>query len=194
MATVEAPQRQPGYLAVQEKAKLRKVLRRFDLVLFTACAIVGLDTVAFAASIGGEAITWLVGSLVLFLIPYGLLTAEVGSTFPYEGGVYEWVKLAFGRLPAAITAVMYWLTNPIWIGGTLSATAIAALNAFVFKHSISKWPEIGIGLAFTWVTVIIAVIAFRYGKWGPNIGTLIKTCVVGIFFVLVIAFLISKGQ
>src|ERR687887_380278 len=151
MATVEAPQRQPGYLAVQEKAKLRKVLRRFDLVLFTACAIVGLDTVAFAASIGGEAITWLVGLPVLFLIPYGVFTAEV-------------------------------------------ATAIAALNAFVFKHSISKWPEIGIGLAFTWVTVIIAVIAFRYGKWGPNIGTLIKTCVVGIFFVLVIAFLISKGQ
>jgi len=25
------------------------VLRRFDLVLFTACAIVGLDSVAFAA-------------------------------------------------------------------------------------------------------------------------------------------------
>ena len=100
MATLEAP-RNAGYLAVQEKAKLKKVLKRFDLVLFTACAIVGLDTVAFASSVGGEAITWLVGSIVLFLIPYGLLTAELGSTFPYEGGVYEWVKLAFGRLPGA---------------------------------------------------------------------------------------------
>jgi glutamate:GABA antiporter len=194
MATVEAPQRQPGYLAVQEKAKLRKVLRRFDLVLFTACAIVGLDTVAFAASIGGEAITWLVGSLVLFLIPYGLLTAELGSTFPYEGGVYEWVKLAFGRLPGAITAILYWLSNPIWIGGTLSATAIAALQAFVFKGSISTLTEILIGLAFTWTTVAVAVMAFRYGKWGPNIGTIVKGAVVGIFFILVIAFLVSKGQ
>ena len=35
-----------GTLAIKEKAKLRKVLRRFDLVLFTACAIVGLDSVA----------------------------------------------------------------------------------------------------------------------------------------------------
>src|ERR687886_1412242 len=164
MATVEAPQRQPGYMAVQEKAKLRKVLRRFDLVLFTACAIVGLDTVAFAASIGGEAVTWLVGSLILFLIPYGLLTAELGSTFPYEGGVYEWVKLAFGRLPGAITAILYWLSNPIWIGGTLSATAIAALQAFVFKGSISTFTEIVIGLAFTWITVAVAIMAFRYGK------------------------------
>ena len=186
MATVEAP-RQAGYLAVQEKAKLRKVLRRFDLVLFTACAIVGLDTVAFAASVGGEVLTWLVGSIILFLIPYGLLAAELGSAFPYEGGVYEWVKLAFGRLPGAITAILYWLSNPIWIGGTLSATAIAALQAFVFKGSV-------IGLAFTWVTVAVAIMAFRLGKWGPNIGTIVKAAVVGIFFILVVAFLISKGQ
>jgi amino acid transporter len=193
VATVEAP-RQAGYLAVQEKAKLRKVLRRFDLVLFTACAIVGLDTVAFAASVGGEAVTWLAGSILLFLIPYGLLAAELGSTFPYEGGVYEWVKLAFGRLPGAITAVLYWLSNPIWIGGTLSATAIAALQAFVFKGSISTTTEIVIGLIFTWVTVAVAILAFRFGKWGPNIGTIVKAAAVGIFFVLVIAFLISKGH
>jgi hypothetical protein len=44
MAATGAPAE--GTLAVQEKAKLRKVLRRFDLVLFTACAIVGLDSVA----------------------------------------------------------------------------------------------------------------------------------------------------
>ena len=49
-----------GSLASQEKAKLRKVLRRFDLVFFTACAIVGLDSVAAAAEAGAQAITWLV--------------------------------------------------------------------------------------------------------------------------------------
>lgn len=37
-----------GVLVAQEKAKLRKVLRRTDLVLFTACAIVGLDGAAAA--------------------------------------------------------------------------------------------------------------------------------------------------
>jgi glutamate:GABA antiporter len=56
-----------GTLAIQEKAKLRKVLRRFDLVLFTACAIVSLDSVAAAAEAGAQAITWLAISLVVFL-------------------------------------------------------------------------------------------------------------------------------
>ena len=57
-----------GALVAAEKAKLRKVLSRFDLVLFTACAIVSLDSVAFAAEAGAQAITWLLISLVLFLI------------------------------------------------------------------------------------------------------------------------------
>jgi len=39
-----------------------------------------------------------------------------------------------------------------------------------------------------------AIASFRLGKWGPNIGTIVKALVVGIFFVLVIAFLVSKGQ
>jgi amino acid transporter len=100
-----------GTLVAQEKAKLRRVLRRSDLVLFTACAIVGLDSVAFAAEAGAQAITWLVISLVIFLIPYGMLVAELGSAFPVEGGPYEWVKLSFGRLAGSVTAILYWLSN-----------------------------------------------------------------------------------
>src|SRR5712691_745111 len=160
MAVTRSPAH-AGTLVLQEKAKLRRVLGRLDLILFGACAIVGLDTVAFAASVGGQAITWLAISFVLFLIPYGLLSAELGSTFPLEGGPYEWVKMAFGRLPGSITAVLYWLSNPIWIGGTLSATAIAALEAFVFHRTLGTGAEMTIGLLFTWVTVGVAVASFR---------------------------------
>jgi amino acid transporter len=65
--------------------------------LFTACAIVGLESVALAAQAGAQAITWLLVSLVLFFVPYGMVVAELGSAFPVEGGPYEWVKMSFGR-------------------------------------------------------------------------------------------------
>jgi hypothetical protein len=52
-----------------------------------------------------------------FFVPYALLTAELGSSFPAEGGAYVWVRLAFGQLAAAVTSVFYWLSNPIWLGG-----------------------------------------------------------------------------
>jgi amino acid transporter len=183
-----------GVLVAKEKAKLKKVLGRFDLVLFTACAIVGLDSVAFAAQAGAQAITWLVISILLFLVPYGMLTAELGSAFPAEGGPYEWARMGFGRLAGAVTAVLYWLSNPIWIGGTLTASTIATLNDFVLSKPMGTTGEIIVGLAFTWVTVALAVVAFRYGKWAPSIGTFVKIAVVGIFTALFIAFLVQHGR
>jgi amino acid transporter len=181
-------------LVAQEKAKLRRVLSRWDLILFTACAIVGLDSVAFAAEAGAQAITWLLVSLVLFLIPYGMLVAELGTAFPVEGGPYEWVKMSFGRLAGSVTAVLYWLSNPIWVGGTLAATTIATLNTFVLTKPLGTTGEIVVGLVFTWVTVGTAIIAFRYGKWAPNLGTIIKILVVGIFTILFIVFLVHHGR
>ncbi len=194
MAVARAASDSQGVLVAREKAKLRKVLRRVDLILFTACAIVGLDSVAFAAQAGAQAITWLLISLALFLVPYGMLVAELGSAFPVEGGPYEWVKMSFGRLIGSMIAVLYWLTNPIWIGGTLSASAIAALNDFVVRKPLGTVAEIIVGLTFTWVTVAFAIIAFRYGKWAPNIGTAVKIAVVGIFTVLFVVFLVRHGR
>jgi amino acid transporter len=191
---VDITQAAAGTLVAQEKSKLRKVLRRTDLVLFTACAIVGLDSVAFAAEAGAQAITWLLISFVIFLIPYGMLVAELGSAFPVEGGPYEWVKMSFGRLAGSVTAVLYWLSNPIWVGGTLAATTIATLNTFVLGKPLGTTGEIVVGLAFTWLTVGTAIVAFRYGKWAPNLGTIIKIVVVAVFTILFVVFLVHHGR
>jgi glutamate:GABA antiporter len=180
--------------ATREKTKLRKVLGRADLVLFTACAILGFDTVAASAQAGAQAITWLVISLVIFLVPYGMLTAELGSAFPVEGGPYEWARLAFGRCAGSVTAILYWLSNPTWIGGTLTASTIAALDGLVLRKPLGTTAEIIVGLAFVWVTVALAIIAFRIGKWGPNIGTFVKLAVVALFTVMFIAFLVQHGR
>jgi amino acid transporter len=194
MAAVGTTGSTEGTLAIQEKAKLRKVLGRLDLVLFTACAIVGLDSIAQAAEGGAQAITWLAVSLVFFLIPYGMLIAELGAAFPVEGGPYEWARMSFGRAAGAVTAILYWLSNPLWVGGTLTAATIASLNSFVFTKPLSTTWEIVIGLVFIWVTTGIAIVAFRIGKWGPNIGTFVKIAVVLLFTGLFIAFIAQHGR
>ncbi len=180
--------------ATREKAKLRKVLGRLDLVLFTACAILGFDTVAASAQAGAQAITWLIISLLIFLIPYGMLTAELGSAFPVEGGPYEWARLAFGRGAGSVTAILYWLSNPTWIGGTLTASTIAALDGLVLRKPLGTTAEIIVGLVFVWVTVAIAIVAFRIGKWGPNLGTFVKIAVTVLFTAMFIAFLVQHGR
>ncbi len=82
--------------ALTEKAKLKKSLRRIDMMLFTLCALVGLDTLGAVASYGPQGFFWLALMAITFVVPYMLIMSEVGSSFTEEGGPYEWVKLTFG--------------------------------------------------------------------------------------------------
>src|ERR1051326_3250641 len=116
-------------LAIEEKGKLIKSLRRFDMIGFTVCAFVGLDTLGTVANKGPEGFFWLVLLALVFVAPYMLLMAEVGAAFTQEGGPYEWTKLAFGRLHGGIAAILYWVTNPLWVGGSLAFIAADAWTA-----------------------------------------------------------------
>src|SRR5947208_14148304 len=117
---------------LEEKKKLKKEFAYLDMIFYTVAALIGLDTIGAFASNGAQALTWLVISAVTFLFPYALLTAELGSTFTQEGGMYEWCKMAGGRFFGAVTAMLYWVSNPFWLAGTLSVGAIAAIKTFWF--------------------------------------------------------------
>src|SRR5947208_9306074 len=117
---------------LEEKKKLKKEFAYLDMIFYTVAALIGLDTIGAFASNGAQALTWLVISAVTFLFPYALLIAELGSTFTQEGGMYEWCKMAGGRFFAALAAMLYWVSNPLWLGGTLAVGAIAAIKAFWF--------------------------------------------------------------
>lgn len=100
--------------ATKEKSKLRVLIGRVDGLAMILCALIGFDTFGKLTSEGAQAITWLIFMGIVFFIPYGLLCTELGTAFPFEGGPYVWVKLAFGRFVAPLTALLYWISNPIW--------------------------------------------------------------------------------
>src|SRR6266436_843396 len=172
---------------VAEKRKLKKSLFRFDMIFFTVCAIVALDTVGQSSSYGAQAIFWLIVSALTFLIPYGLITAELGSAFPTEGATYDWVRLAYGHFAGAVVGVLYWLSNPIWLGGTLAATTIAALDA-LWGSSLggNQFWETVIGFFFIWGAVTMNILSLRYMKWVPNLGAIIRLVLLAFFALLVI--------
>jgi glutamate:GABA antiporter len=177
--------------ALEEKAKLKKHFGRFDMFFFLICTLVGLDTLGAVADNGAQAFTWLAVLGLLFFVPYALLTAELGSSFPEEGGPYVWVKLAFGRFAASIGAVLYWLSNPIWLGGTLTITAAATFGEFFTPlNGAGKYL---FALAFIWFAVWAAILSFSIGKWIPTIGAWVRVVVLGGFTLTVIIYAISNG-
>src|SRR5689334_2503221 len=172
---------------VAEKRKLKKSLFRFDMIFFTVCAIVALDTIGQSSSYGAQAIFWLVVSGVTFLIPYGLITAELGAAFPTEGATYDWVRLAYGHFSGAVVGVLYWLSNPIWLGGTLTAGAIAAFDAVWGAHLGGNIvAEMIVAFLFIWVAVGMNILSLRYMKWVPNLGAIVRLALIALFAVVVI--------
>ena len=195
MATTVAP---PAAAAevLEEKRKLKKSLFRWDLALFSICAVIGIDTLGNAASYGTQTLFWLVFLSVFFLIPYGLIVAELGTNLPVEGAVYEWVRLAFGHLAGSITAFVYWIANPVWLGGTLAVTAIAAMDTlWGTKIGGNTGLAIVVGLIFVWVGIAMNILSLRQMKWVPSLGTIVRVVLLLLFGVLVLGAVVGgKNQ
>ena len=155
--------------ALQEK-RLVKSLGRIDIILFIIAAYISLDTIGSIAAGGSQSLFWAVFLVITFMIPYAFIMAETGSAFPEEGGPYQWVKFAYGRLPAGIASVLYWITNPLWLGGSLCFIAFNAYSAYLIhvkQGSIGEWI---FKLGFIWVAIFLAVISLKKGKKVINLA------------------------
>jgi amino acid transporter len=90
--------------------------------------------------------------------------------------------------------MMYWLSNAIWLGGTLTAVTIGVINVFYTpNHPLGTAASIVVGLIFTWVTIFLSVINLKYGKWTGNLGTIFKAIIMVVMAVLGILFLVRHG-
>jgi amino acid transporter len=191
MATYDVEQ--TTRFALEEKSKLIKSLRRFDMVFFTVCAFVGLDTLGTVASNGAQGFLWLLLTAVLFVAPYMLLMAEVGSAFTQEGGPYEWVKMAFGRFQGGISAILYWVTNPLWVGGSLAFITKDAWSANISSVGNGTFGDYFFKIVFIWISIGVAIISLRYGKQIPNAGAILRGVVLGFFSLTVIIYGAKHG-
>src|SRR5690349_1285349 len=180
-------------LALEEKSKLVKSLRRIDMIGFTVCALVGLDTLGTVASNGAQGFTWLIVLAVVFVLPYALAMAEVGSAFTQEGGPYEWAKMAFGRFQGAIAAVLYWVTNPLWVGGSLAFIATEAWSDNIFTIPSGGAGDYLFKFLFIWFSIGVAIVSLKRGKWIPNVGALMRVVLLGLFTLTTIIYAIKHG-
>ena len=152
-----------------------RVLRSLDMTLFTVCAILVIDQLAASASIGAQAMFWWVFTLIFFFIPYGLITAELGSTYPDQGGIYSWVQRAFGGRWGGRTAWLWWINVALWQPSVY--IIFTGIFAQLFIPDLGLWPQIGIAIVLTWITTYINVITLDAGKWVPNIGAVFKAVI-----------------
>jgi len=167
-----------------------KTLGQKDMVLFTVSAILLLDTLTAAASVGSSSIFWWLFLGVIFFVPFALISAEMGCTYPEQGGIYAWIRDAFGGRWASRATWSYWVNTAVWI------PAIYILFAGIFKQlffpALSLVWQIGIGISLTWIAVFVNIITLDVGKWVPNMGAIFK--VVVFLAIIVGAFIYTQNH
>jgi amino acid transporter len=174
-----------------ERSKLRRELRRLDTVFFLLSAMVVVDTIGAVAVGGAEAFTWLLVLFATFFAPSALASAELGAALPEEGGCYVWVRTAFGRFAGALTSLLYWAGTPMWLGGSVTAVALAVDERFF--GDLGSVGAYGFGTAFVVGATVGAVVPLRLGKWVPTSGAIGQVLLLAIFTVSVMLYGVRHG-
>jgi len=159
----------------------RRVMGLLDITLFTVSAVLVIDQLTASASIGTKTIGWWLLGILLFLIPYGLIASELATTYPEQGGIYVWVKRAFGPRWAARTTYWYWVNVALWMPSVFLLFAGVFSQLFVSKWtdwSSGKWFQVAVAILLTWLVVVVGVMRLEIGKWVNNVGAALKIAII----------------
>ncbi|PMH77490.1 APC family permease [Vibrio cyclitrophicus] len=148
------------------------------LALFSLCAVLVVDTLTASASIGVSSIGWWLLILVVFVLPYGLITSELSSAYPGEGGIYDWVKKAFGSNRAIRTTWFYWINVGLWMPAVY--ILFAGMFAELFAPDLPLSAQILICIALTWGTVWICNISTDIGVMITNFCAILKVIIISV--------------
>jgi len=157
------------------ESRPKKPFGLLSMILFSVSAVLVGDTVASSAAMGVSGLTfWLVLG-VLFFLPYGLVTAELGAAWPDEGGIYVWVREAFGPLWGTVTAWLYWVNVAFW-APSVFVLLVGTLQS-VFAPTLTRTHQMWMVLALIWVMVAVGVLPLRFSKWVPDLSAALKLIV-----------------
>ena len=149
-----------------------KKFRLVDAILSVITVVFVAEAAAPAAAIGNSQFFWWIFLIIAFLLPYGLVVSELGTTYDDEGGLYDWVRRAFGDKWGSRVSWYYWINFPLWM----------ASLAFLFPETISMItgmeiglvPSLAIELAFVWIVVFLSFSKVSDSAWILNLAAVLK--------------------
>lgn len=127
-------------------SKKIKALSAFSLTMITVGSVDSIRNLPTTAIFGSQLIAFFLFGALFFLLPTALVSAELASGLPREGGIYVWVKRAFGLRMGFLAIWLQWIENVIWYPTLLS------FLAGTFGYIIA--PEYAQDPMFLYVTIV----------------------------------------
>lgn len=150
----------------------KKKFRMIDAILTVICVVFVAEAAAPVAAIGNSQYFWWLFMMICFLVPYGLISSELGTTYDNGGGLYDWVTTAHGHKWGSRVAWYYWINFPLWMASL--AVVFPDMLSLITGKEINTVVAIIIELAFIWIVTFIAFTPTADAVWILNGAAAIK--------------------
>jgi putative glutamate/gamma-aminobutyrate antiporter len=172
------------------------VVSTFSMAMMTSAAVISLRGLPMMAKEQLTLFVYIAFATFIFLIPAALVSAELGSAFGEKGGgVYTWVKEAFGSRWGFVAIWLQWIQNVVWYPTVLAFSA-AAIAYVIGKPELSQsGTYVGIFcIAAYWGATLITLrgvsVIARVTSWAFLVGTVLP----GVVIMILAAIWIFKGN
>lgn len=150
----------------------KKKFRLIDAIMAVICVVFVAEAAGPVAAIGNSQYFWWLFLLITFLLPYGLISSELGTTYEGDGGLYDWVSKAFGKKWGGRVSWYYWINFPLWMA-SLALMYPKVINLLAGRE-LGMVPTLLIELSFVWIVVFISFFSVCDSSWILNGAAMIK--------------------
>ena len=166
------------------KKPKKHVISVFTLTMICVATVMSLRGLPLMASEGLTMFFYIIFSAFFFLVPVSLVCAELATGWPTTGGIYRWVKEAFGEDTGFIAVWLQWSANIVWYPTILTFAAGSLAYLFLDKSLASnKYFVIGIILSCYWISTFINLRGLGLAGKITSIGVILGTIIPGILII-----------
>ncbi|MCK4406314.1 MAG: amino acid permease [Bacteroidales bacterium] len=177
------------------KIKSNKVtIGVFTLAMINVAAVLSLKNFPALAEYDFSLVFYLSLASLVFFIPSALVSAELASGWPQSGGVYLWVKEAFGPKLGFVAIFMQWVENLPWYPAAFAFVASAI--AFIFEPSLAenKFFVIILIWACIWGATFLNFKGMKLSAFLSSSGVISGTIVPGIIIIVLGILYVTLGK
>jgi len=166
------------------------------LALMTVASVVSLRGLPMMAAEGLSMIFYILFATFVFLLPAAMVSAELGSTFAAEGGgVYTWVKKAFGSRWGFTAIWLQWIQNVVWYPTVLGFAAACLAYLFMNPELANSGKYTGtVIIVVYWMATFVALKGSTAVNAVTKYGVVIGTLLPGIIIIVMGALWADQGN
>ncbi len=161
-----------------------RVLNAFMLAMINVAAICSIKNWPVSAEYGFSSLFFLLAAALLFFFPVSLVAAELATGWPERGGIFAWVKAAFGHRLGFLAIWFLWMTNIPWYPTILAFISGALAFTFMPELANNKFYALTTVLTLFWVATFLNAKGTKASGWISTVGALIGTILPGALIIL----------